>query len=150
MHKGDETHVLDESGSIVHVAKRDQSQAAPARRTLEPRYDDNAWYVGAATWSNSGTSPITWFNSTWTVPPLPDTDQGQIIFIFEWLTSAYEGVIASPQLQWGESAAGGGDYWTIASWYMTGSGNYISEPITVTPGTVSTSTKIIRVMFNSL
>src|SRR5262249_55582039 len=31
--------------------------------------------------------------------------------------------ILQPVLQWGVSAAGGGNYWSIASWYVTGSGH---------------------------
>src|SRR5262249_17675805 len=31
--------------------------------------------------------------------------------------------ILQPVLQWGVSAAGGGNYWSVASWYVTGSGH---------------------------
>lgn len=31
-------------------------------------------------------------------------------------------MIYQPVLQWGESAAGGGNYWGVASWYVDGQG----------------------------
>jgi hypothetical protein len=42
--------------------------------------------------------------------------------------------IIQPVLQWGPSAAGGGAYWAIASWYVGGSGAVYSALQTVAPG----------------
>lgn len=39
-----------------------------------------------------------------------------------------------PVLQYGPSAAGGGSYWTVASWYFVGSSVYYTSPITVSVG----------------
>jgi hypothetical protein len=34
-----------------------------------------------------------------------------------------------PVLQWGPSAAGGGEYWTVASWYVTSRGQAFHTPL---------------------
>jgi hypothetical protein len=43
--------------------------------------------------------------------------------------------ILQPVLQWGPSAAGGGQYWSVASWYVTGAGSaFHTNLIRVNPG----------------
>ena len=37
-------------------------------------------------------------------------------------------------LQYGPSAAGGGEYWSVASWYLAGSGTYHTGLVTVSVG----------------
>ena len=62
--------------------------------------------------------------STWTVPPAPSTDSGQTIFLFNGIQNYGTNYgILQPVLQWGPSAAGGGSYWSIASWYVTSGGD---------------------------
>lgn len=60
------------------------------------------------------------FRTTWTVPPAPSTNSGQTIFLFNGIENAT--MIYQPVLQWGPSAAGGGNFWTVASWFADGSG----------------------------
>ena len=45
-------------------------------------------------------------------------------------------MIYQPVLQWGSSAAGGGNYWTVASWYVNGAGGaaFHSQLVQVNPG----------------
>ncbi|PSL44719.1 hypothetical protein CLV51_10591 [Chitinophaga niastensis] len=86
-------------------------------------------------WSNPSSTPISYFNTNWVVPPAPSTNSGQTIFIFNGLqNSSY---ILQPVLQWGPSAAGGGNYWAIANWYVDGSNGtaLFSNLIPVNPGT---------------
>jgi hypothetical protein len=47
-------------------------------------------------------------------------------------------MIYQPVLQWGSSAAGGGNYWSIASWYVDGQGGpaFHSSLIQIAPGQV--------------
>lgn len=86
-------------------------------------------------WTNSSSTPITYMASTFTVPPAPATANGQTIFLFPGLeNSTY---ILQPVLQWGPSAAGGGNYWAIANWYVGFDGSAgFSNLIRVNPGTV--------------
>ncbi len=59
------------------------------------------------------------FESTWVVPPEPLLKADQTIFIFNGIQNVgpLYGIL-QPVLQWGVSAAGGGRYWSIASWYV--------------------------------
>jgi hypothetical protein len=76
-------------------------------------------WITYASWLNTG-KPITSFKTTWMVPPAPTTQSGQTIFIFNGIQNST--MIYQPVLQWGPSAAGGGNYWAVASWYVDGGG----------------------------
>jgi hypothetical protein len=66
---------------------------------------------------------ITYFATQWSVPPAPSTSSGQTIFLFNGIQNAgANSGILQPVLQWGKSSAGGGAYWSVASWYVTASG----------------------------
>ena len=69
-------------------------------------------------WTNNTGSPITSFSTTWEVPPAPTTQSNQTIFLFNGIQNST--MIYQPVLQWGASAAGGGPYWSVASWYADG------------------------------
>ncbi|MGO9016458.1 MAG: hypothetical protein ACLQF0_15920 [Dissulfurispiraceae bacterium] len=68
------------------------------------------------------TSTVFAFKTTWTVPPAPATTSGVIwhplIYIFNGIQSSP--MILQPVLQWGDSPAGGGSSWEVASWYADG------------------------------
>jgi len=94
----------------------------------------SGWIV--YTWWDSGATPITNFASTWTVPLAPTTYNNQTVFFFNGIqnTGANFGIL-QPVLQYGPSAAGGGNYWSIASWYVTSGGQaFHTTLIPVTPG----------------
>jgi hypothetical protein len=91
-------------GSIVHPP------------TLVPAFG-TGWITDAG-WSNNTGSPITSFSTTWVVPPAPTTQSNQVIFLFNGIQNST--MIYQPVLQWGVSAAGGGPYWAVASWYADG------------------------------
>jgi len=95
-------------------------------------------WITYASWSNNTGTPVSAFATTWTVPPAPSTQSGQTIFLFNGIqnsTAIYQRV-----LQWGSSAAGGGNYWSVASWYVDGSGGpaFHSNLVRVNPGDVLT------------
>jgi peptide methionine sulfoxide reductase MsrB len=77
-------------------------------------------WITYATWVNGSGTPVSSFWTTWTVPPPPDTQSGQVIFLFNGIQNAT--MIYQPVLQWGQSGAGGGNYWAVASWYADGQG----------------------------
>ena len=76
---------------------------------------DNGW-IEAAWWH----SPH-WMKhlaGNFVVPPAPSNKGSQTIFFFPSFEPAAGTAIIQPVLQWGPSAAGGGKYWAIASWYV--------------------------------
>lgn len=79
------------------------------------------------------------FTSVWTVPAAPTHQDGQLLYLFNGLMDTAESVILQPVLQWGTSPIGGGNYWAVASWYVTDDGQAFStEPLPVQTGQVLT------------
>ncbi len=77
-------------------------------------------WITYSSWTNSTGTPVSSFSTTWVVPDPPATESGQIIFLFNGIQNST--MIYQPVLQWGSSAAGGGNYWAVASWYVDGQG----------------------------
>src|SRR5215204_531574 len=76
-------------------------------------------WIAFAHWTNEDSEHVSSFRSTWTVPPEPATRSGQTIFLFLAMQDTIPMTLL-PALQWGSSAAGGGEYWSVASWYIGG------------------------------
>ena len=75
-------------------------------------------------WNNGTGTPVSSFKTMWQVPPPPSVqDPGEVVFLFNGIQNygANFGIL-QPVLQWGVSAAGGGAYWSVASWYVTSGG----------------------------
>jgi hypothetical protein len=85
----------------------------------------NGWVESVdTTFTNS--YGFSWFNKlsgAWSVPTAPTSYVGQAIFLFPSLEPAAGTAILQPVLQYGVSAAGGGQFWSIASWYLSSTGN---------------------------
>jgi hypothetical protein len=79
---------------------------------------DNGW-ITDANWLNQTGTAVSSFATTWTVPPVPSTYDGQTLFQFNSIEPNSGEAILQPVLQYGESAAGGGKYWAVASWYVS-------------------------------
>jgi len=95
----------------------------------------NGWVE--ASWANATTiSGLTYYNSlnaTFTVPSAPSVAGGQLIYLFPSI-EANGAAILQPVLQWGNNGWFGGNYWTLASWYVDSSTALFSTPVTVNAG----------------
>jgi hypothetical protein len=91
-------------------------------------------WIADAFWQIPSGDSVSAFRTTWKVPAAPATQSGQTIFYFNGICDAGKDTILQPVLQWGASAAGGGNYWSIASWYVSSSGAAHTDLITVNPG----------------
>ncbi len=111
----------------LHIAHPDRP--APAFGT--------GW-ITYASWTNSTGNPVSLFSTQWVVPPEPIARAGQTIFLFNGIQNST--MIYQPVLQWGSSAAGGGNYWAVASWYADGQGGpaFHSNLVQVKPGELLT------------
>src|SRR4051794_21610126 len=91
-------------------------------------------WITYASWTNSTGSPVTRFATDWRVPAAPATSNGQTIFLFNGIQNST--MIYQPVLQWGPSAAGGGAYWSVASWYADGQTgqSFFTTPVRVNVG----------------
>jgi hypothetical protein len=107
----------------VIEARAGQQPLMPANvfvpKTLVKPALGSGW-ITYASWTNTTGHPLTSFRTTWVVPPAPSTQSGQTIFLFNGIQNST--MIYQPVLQWGPSAAGGGNSWTVASWYVDGQG----------------------------
>jgi hypothetical protein len=94
-------------------------------------------WICYASWTENA-KPLSLFTTSWVVPPAPATQSGQTIFLFNGIQNST--MIYQPVLQWGPSAAGGGNYWAVASWYADGQTGhaFYSSLVRVSPGQVLT------------
>lgn len=92
-------------------------------------------WIAYADWYNTRSSSVSSFTTIRAVPPVPATDDGQTVFLFNSIEPASYDTILQPVLQYGPSAAGGGSYWAVASWYLVGSEVYYTTPVETSVGT---------------
>ncbi|MBY0231275.1 MAG: hypothetical protein K2W96_18490 [Gemmataceae bacterium] len=93
-------------------------------------------WIAYAYWNNGTGTPISAFETMWRVPLDPATRSGQTIFLFNGIQDcgANYGIL-QPVLQWGISGAGGGPWWSVASWYVASGGQAFHTPLVrVYPG----------------
>jgi len=102
----------------------------PCKKRLSPKQAlPNGW--SAYAWSQHTGGSLSSYNGTWSVPPTPQDQAIQVLFLFIGTQNNFVGAfsafgvtnIIQPVLQWGKSAAGGGRYWAMASWYVDSNSN---------------------------
>ncbi|KAJ7779777.1 hypothetical protein B0H16DRAFT_725521 [Mycena metata] len=125
---GNQIHILDAQGTVVHTASAGATKVKSAVSPLE-----TGW-VTFASWLNTDSSPISSFTTSWTVPPVPATDNGQTIFLFNSIEPNAGDAIIQPVLQFGGSAAGGGSYWAVATWYLDSANTFFTTPVQTSAG----------------
>jgi hypothetical protein len=112
-----------------------ESTPPPTANTLNPNW------VAYASWNKIAGSPVIRFETTYTVPQIPN-DDFQTIFLFIGMQNNVH--ILQPVLQYGVSGAGGGSYWAISSFFAGGQADkaQYSDMVTVSPG--QTLTAVIK------
>jgi acylphosphatase len=94
-------------------------------------------WITYAYWNNGTGTPLSSFRTMWQVPAPPSVQNaGEVVFLFNGIQNygANFGIL-QPVLQWGVSAAGGGAYWAVASWYVTSGGQaFHTNLVQVNPG----------------
>jgi hypothetical protein len=92
-------------------------------------------WLSFAGWTNATGAPISFFSTDWTVPEAPQNTGDQTIFLFNGIQNAT--MIYQPVLQWGISAAGGGQKWSVGCWYADSPDghSFYSLLVDVAPGT---------------
>jgi hypothetical protein len=95
-HVGSKIHVLAANGTVVHVATAGATTAGQSKSAVSRDLMDG--WVAFAYFLNPGFSLISSFTATWEVPPLPETDHGQTIFLFNAVQN-YSNTILQPVLQ---------------------------------------------------
>jgi hypothetical protein len=101
-------------------------------------------WITYASWVAASSVTIASMTTTWTVPPKPTTETGQLIYLFNGLQDNPITQILQPVLQWGISPDGGGPFWSVASWFVDPVGHAFKSPsITVIEGDTLTGVMIL-------
>jgi len=135
-----EVHLMDADGSIIHSAPISktaslQSKIVPARtKTSVAARALSTGYVAYSYWNNTGGSNIASFSTSFVVPPVPAKKDGQILYIFNGLVPNSFDSILQPVLQFGDTPAGGGNFWAVASWFVTETQAFYTNPAQVKVG----------------
>ncbi|MET9914981.1 hypothetical protein ABZZ74_51480, partial [Streptomyces sp. NPDC006476] len=132
MRTDDQLHLVDQQNRVLQRIEAPREVPEAVSPAL------GAGWITYASWLNNTGTPVSSFTSTWTVPRPPVTNSGQTIFFFNGIEPGDGSHILQPVLQWGSSAAGGGDYWSVASWYVGGGSAFHTTLVRVNPGDVLT------------
>ncbi|KAJ6492236.1 hypothetical protein C8R45DRAFT_990701 [Mycena sanguinolenta] len=127
-HIDSDVHIVDADGTILNKVSVTPTKVKAAVSPLE-----TGW-VTYASWLNQGSSPISSFTTTWTVPAVPKTNHDQTVFLFNSIEPDSGDAILQPVLQYGPSAAGGGAYWAVATWYLVGDSTFYTTPVRTSAG----------------
>ena len=130
--RGGVSHVLDvDTMKLVGLPKSGLAARNPA--------DQSGGWVTWASWSNKTGTAISSFSTSWEVPPAPASASDQLIYLFNGLQDPNGNEILQPVLQWGQSGAGGGANWSVASWHVDSNNHAFCTPsVPVNPGDVLT------------
>ncbi|PPQ88309.1 hypothetical protein CVT25_012369 [Psilocybe cyanescens] len=120
--------VLAANGTTIHTIT--SAASTHTRRTLV------SGYAAYTYWANAPNAiPIALFSTSWIVPPIPEnSDDSQLLYLFNGLESTAGDSILQPVLQYGVSAAGGGNYWSVASWFVANGEAFYTPAVEVSPG----------------
>ncbi|KAJ6540583.1 hypothetical protein B0H19DRAFT_1239781 [Mycena capillaripes] len=124
-------HVLAANGTVIHVTTAGAPTAGQSKSAVSRDLMDG--WVAFAYFLNPGFSIISSFTATWEVPPLPETDHGQTIFLFNAVQN-FSNTILQPVLQYGPSVAGGGSFWAVASFFLDGVNTFHTPLVRTSPG----------------
>ncbi len=77
-------------------------------------------WIGWAGWTNDSGRAWTELTGSFTVPDAPSRATGQTVFLFFGFQKGQDdpSELFQPVLQWGPSAAGGGEWWGLSCWYL--------------------------------
>ena len=104
------------------------------RSPLGQSADDSGWITYSLSEAPAGKSVQRLFTQ-WRVPEAPALHDQQLLYLFNALMDSNKRTILQPVLQWGESDAGGGNFWSVASWFVDLDGRtYHTQAIRVAPG----------------
>jgi len=90
-----------------------------------------AWKAWAQYYDNA---TITRLYGEWEVPQDPPRASAQTLFYWNGVEPQDTSAVLQPVLQYGSSAAGGGKYWAIASWYVSSHGTIVGKLVPVKTG----------------
>ena len=116
----------------INPAQDIRSKNRESLRDQDATTKDGGWIVYSG-WKNNTSELITRFKTKWVVPPEPETEKRQVIYLFNGIEDSDFNFILQPVLQWGISEAGGDASWSIANWFVGSPGDGIAVHGTLLP-----------------
>ncbi|PPR07475.1 hypothetical protein CVT26_013445 [Gymnopilus dilepis] len=122
VHTSDSIQLLDVDGKVLHSAPRTRSTSlfkhlniaettsTKSRRSLQSA-SVTALFQAPSVFGYSG---------NWIVPPLPQVNGGQVLQYFIGLAPPSVDTLLFPVLQYGATANGGGAFWSLSTWLISG------------------------------
>jgi len=99
----------------------------PARLKEINPLDIQGWLESVSATTTASYGAIT---ATWTVPPAPLSNDGQLLYFFPGFEDINNVLsIVQPVMQWGVGYAGGGAYWLVSSWNCCMNGTTWYSPL---------------------
>jgi hypothetical protein len=131
-----EHSIIDEDGSVL--AKWDKCKYPVLKSSLHRQFTSDSlppnaaglfgWIEdrdGTSVYTSGGVSYFDGLEATIVVPAVPSVIVNssnpmvsQLIFLFPSFEDSSGAAIIQPVLQFGDSSAGGGNYWALAGWYI--------------------------------
>jgi hypothetical protein len=134
-----------ETGRIVRVVPPCTIKAKDTANLFAPKSPLPSGWVAYA-YAQTSAKSFSSYNGSWSVPPVPADKGAQTLFFFTGLQNSYDSDVTNiiqPVLQFGPSAAGGGAYYALASWYVDSFDNaYFSKLLQTTTGNAILGTMV--------
>jgi len=119
--------LLERNGKTLEVITEEGKRLSfPECKFPQKARQDSGWN----TYAESDGVNFSVFNCTWTVPAAPQTYTNQTLFFFNSFEDIGQDEIIQPVIQYGPSEAGGGKFWTIASWWVNSAGSALYSTLT--------------------
>lgn len=140
VHQVEQSQALFVEGTDMRIIEAATKNIVKKLPQIAARPDEvpalGSGWITYAYWNNGTGHSISTFKTTWQVPEEPELRNDQTIFLFNGIQNyGINFGILQPVLQWGPSAAGGGQYWSVASWYVTSGGlAFHTQPVRVNAG----------------
>ncbi|KAF8902207.1 hypothetical protein CPB84DRAFT_1746713 [Gymnopilus junonius] len=134
-----EVQIVAANGTVLHSVPfsgvKGASPLPTPPATSTTKRDLPMGYLAYAYWLNDSPNPISFFGTNWNVPPIPASWDGQLLYWFNGLEPATGDAILQPVLQYGVSPAGGGEFYSVASWWLVDNNVFHTDITQVAPGT---------------
>jgi len=126
----------DESSGSYYVLTIEGQRLSFPKCPFEPiPYHGPAWKA----WTQyENPSKISYLYGEWQVPPIPPFSDGQILYFWNGVEPEDNSAVLQPVLQYGLTPAGGGNYWGIASWYVSNADAFSTKVLALNPGDIVT------------
>jgi len=102
---------------VKHPSGYEEYKECAHKEELErgARVHGRAW----KTWAQyHNTTAFTSMSAQWAVPSSPTTQRNQILYFWPGTEPDDNSFVIQPVLQWGNTPAGGANYWAVTSWYV--------------------------------